>query len=67
MVGPFTLALPLVALLATSAVLGPEVDDGSIVYLLAKPVNRYGLAISKYVRPGQPPWCSLRCRCSSPR
>jgi hypothetical protein len=34
----FTLALPLVALLAASAVLGPEIDDGSIVYLIAKPV-----------------------------
>ena len=44
----FTLALPLVALLAATAVLGPEVDDGSIVYLLAKPVNRHVIAMSKY-------------------
>ena len=42
------LALPLVALLAATAVLGPEIDDGSIVYLLAKPVNRYSVALSKY-------------------
>lgn len=42
-----TLVVPLVALLATSSVLGPEVDDGSIVYLLAKPVNRYVVATSK--------------------
>lgn len=42
------LVLPLVALLATSSVLGPEVDDGSIVYLLAKPVNRHVVAISKW-------------------
>ena len=42
------LALPLVALLATSSVLGPEVDDGSIVYLLAKPVSRQSVATSKY-------------------
>ena len=41
--------LPLVAILAASSVLGPEVDDGSIVYLLAKPVSRYGVAISKWV------------------
>ena len=34
------------AILATSSVLGPEVDDGSIVYLLSKPVNRDGIAIS---------------------
>jgi ABC-2 type transport system permease protein len=45
----FTLALPLVALLASTAVLGPEVDDGSIVYLLSKPVSRHVIAASKYV------------------
>jgi ABC-2 type transport system permease protein len=45
----FTLALPLVALLAATAVLGPEVDDGSIVYLLSKPVSRHVIATSKYV------------------
>ncbi len=45
----YPIVLPLVALLATSSVLGPEVDDGSIVYLLAKPVNRYVVATSKYV------------------
>ncbi len=44
----YTLALPLVALLAATAVLGPEVDDGSIVYLLAKPVSRHVVAVSKY-------------------
>lgn len=44
----FTLALPIVALLAASAVLGPEIDDGSIVYLLAKPVSRHAVAQSKY-------------------
>ncbi|GAB3074577.1 MULTISPECIES: ABC transporter permease subunit [unclassified Phycicoccus] len=45
----FSLALPLVALLAATAVLGPEVDDGSIVYLLSKPVSRHVIATSKYV------------------
>ncbi len=45
----YTLALPLVALLAASAVLGPEIDDGSIVYLLAKPVSRHVIALSKFV------------------
>ena len=44
----FTLALPLVALLASTAVLGPEIDDGSVVYLLAKPVNRHVIARSKF-------------------
>jgi ABC-2 type transport system permease protein len=45
----YTLVLPLVAILAASSVLGPEVDDGSIVYLLSKPVSRYGIAISKWI------------------
>ena len=45
----YPLVLPLVAILAASSVLGPEVDDGSIIYLLAKPVSRYGVAISKWV------------------
>ena len=43
-----SLALPLVALLASTAVLGPEVDDGSIVYLLCKPVSRHVIARSKF-------------------
>ena len=44
----FTLALPLIALLAATAVLGPEVDDGSIVYLISKPVSRHVIAASKF-------------------
>ena len=45
----YTLVLPLVALLAASSVLGPEIDDGSIVYLLAKPVPRRVVVLSKCV------------------
>lgn len=45
----YPLVLPLVAILAASSVLGPEIDDGSIAYLLSKPVNRYGIAASKWV------------------
>jgi ABC-2 type transport system permease protein len=45
----YPLVLPLVAILAASSVLGPEVDDGSIIYLLSKPVNRYGVALSKWL------------------
>jgi ABC-2 type transport system permease protein len=41
--------VPLVALLATSALLAPEIDDGSISYLLAKPISRYTIVISKLV------------------
>jgi ABC-2 type transport system permease protein len=43
------LVLPLVALIATSSVLSPEIDDGSIVYLLAKPISRHTVVISKLV------------------
>lgn len=45
----YPLVLPLVAILAASSVLGPEVDDGSIVYLLSKPVSRHAVALSKWV------------------
>lgn len=41
------LVLPVVALLVTNGVLGPEIEDGSIVYLLAKPVSRHVVAVSK--------------------
>ena len=40
---------PLVALLATSGLLAPEIDDGSISYLLAKPISRYTIVASKLV------------------
>src|SRR5688500_16468233 len=32
--------VPLVALIATTGVLSSEIDDGSVVYLLAKPLPR---------------------------
>jgi ABC-2 type transport system permease protein len=38
---------PLVALLATSGLLAPEIDDGSIAYLLATPVPRWQIVTSK--------------------
>ncbi len=42
-----TVVVPLVALLATSGLLAPEIDDGSIAYLLAKPISRYTIVVSK--------------------
>lgn len=39
--------LPLLALIAGTGVIGPEIDDGSIVYLLAKPVPRWHIVLSK--------------------
>jgi ABC-2 type transport system permease protein len=41
--------VPLVALLATTGLLAPEIDDGSIAYLLAKPVPRSTIVLSKLV------------------
>ncbi|UYM06627.1 ABC transporter permease [Solicola gregarius] len=41
--------VPLIALLATSGLLAPEIDDGSISYLLAKPISRHTLVASKLV------------------
>lgn len=41
--------VPLVALLATSGLLAPEIDDGSISYLLAKPMPRSTIVLSKLV------------------
>lgn len=41
--------VPLVALIATSGLLAPEIDDGSIAYLLAKPISRYTIIGSKLV------------------
>jgi ABC-2 type transport system permease protein len=43
------LTVPLVALVAGTGVLAPEIDDGSIVYLLAKPVPRPMIVVSKVV------------------
>lgn len=39
--------VPLVALLSTSGLLAPEIDDGSVSYLLAKPVSRHTIVASK--------------------
>lgn len=41
--------LPLIALIAAASLLAPEIDDGSIVYLLAKPVPRMVILASKLV------------------
>src|SRR5690606_35322659 len=39
--------LPLMCLLIGTGVVGPEIDDGSIVYLLAKPVPRRSILLGK--------------------
>ncbi len=41
--------VPLIALLAGTGSIGPEIDDGSIVFLLSKPVSRFTIVGSKLV------------------
>jgi ABC-2 type transport system permease protein len=42
-----TLLLPLVALLFGTAAFGAEIEDGTVIYLLAKPVGRLRLVFAK--------------------
>ncbi len=41
------IGVPLLALIAGAGAIGPEIDDGSIVYLLSKPVSRFTIVNSK--------------------
>jgi len=41
--------MPLLGLIAGTGSIGPEIDEGSIVYLLAKPVSRYSIVVTKLV------------------
>jgi ABC-2 type transport system permease protein len=45
----FTVLLPLTALIIGTSVLGAEIDDGSIIHLLATPVRRLSVVLTKYV------------------
>jgi ABC-2 type transport system permease protein len=47
--GGFALAtlVPLVGLIAGTGAIGPEIDDGSIVYLLSKPLSRHSIVVTK--------------------
>ena len=49
LLGAFGIAImmPLLGLIAGTGSIGPEIDEGSIVYLLAKPVNRYSIVVTK--------------------
>ena len=44
----FSVVLPLTALIIGTSVLGAEIDDGSIVHLLATPVRRSAVIITKF-------------------
>ena len=43
------MVLPLTALIIGTSVLGAEIDDGSIVHLLATPVRRRSVVLSKFI------------------
>ncbi|HEV2536671.1 MAG TPA: ABC transporter permease subunit [Streptosporangiaceae bacterium] len=45
----FSVLLPLTALIIGTSVLGAEVDDGSIVHLLATPVRRSSVVVTKFL------------------
>ncbi|WP_405778944.1 ABC transporter permease [Streptomyces sp. NBC_00859] len=47
--GGFAMAtmVPLIGVIAGTGAIGPEIDDGSIVYLLAKPVKRPTIILTK--------------------
>lgn len=49
LLGAFGIAIlmPLLTLIAGTGAIGPEIDEGSIVYLLAKPLNRYSIVVTK--------------------
>jgi len=49
LLGAFALGtlVPLLGVIAGTGAIGPEIDDGSIVYLLAKPVSRHSIVITK--------------------
>jgi ABC-2 type transport system permease protein len=44
-----TLLLPIVAVLFGTAAFGAEIEDGTIVYLLAKPISRWAVLVAKLV------------------
>ena len=44
-----TTVLPVVALVLGTSVLGSEMDDGTLVFLLAKPVPRWAVVVSKAI------------------
>jgi ABC-2 type transport system permease protein len=41
--------LPLLALLAGTGVIGPEIDDGQIMYIMTKPIARPVISTTKYL------------------
>lgn len=52
-----TALLPIVAVLVGTAAIGAEIEDGTIVYLLAKPMARWQIALAKLL--GASIFCSI--------
>jgi ABC-2 type transport system permease protein len=44
-----TLLLPIVAVLFGTAAFGAEIEDGTVVYLLAKPISRWAIVLAKLI------------------
>ncbi|MCL6734282.1 ABC transporter permease subunit [Streptomyces ossamyceticus] len=51
LLGGFALAtmVPIIGVIAGTGAIGPEIDDGSVVYLLAKPVKRSTIIFTKLI------------------
>ncbi|CAL9495316.1 ABC transporter permease subunit [Streptomyces albus] len=51
LLGGFALAtlVPLIGVIAGTGAIGPEIDDGSVVYLLSKPVRRSTVIVTKLI------------------
>jgi ABC-2 type transport system permease protein len=51
LLGGFAIAtmVPLIGVIAGTGAIGPEIDDGSIVYLLAKPLKRPTIILTKLI------------------
>lgn len=51
LLGGFALAtvVPLLGVIVGTGAIGPEIDEGSIVYLLSKPLSRFSIATTKIV------------------
>lgn len=49
--GGFALAtmVPLIGVIAGTGAIGPEIDDGSVIYLLSKPVPRHTVILTKLI------------------
>jgi ABC-2 type transport system permease protein len=49
LLGGFALGtlVPLLGLIAGTGAIGPEIDDGSIIYLLSKPLSRFSIVVTK--------------------